>query len=62
MWNKVSTHAHVLRLRGTNARLALSPRTVWPSPLVNKVGVPELLISELNSLACVFPCQRFADA
>ena len=60
--HRVSTHAQGLRLRGTGMCLALSPRTVLPSPSGNKVGVPEWLISELNSLACVFPCQRFADA
>jgi hypothetical protein len=26
------------------------------------VGIPEVVISRLNSPACVYPCQRFAAA
>ena len=32
-----------------------------PSGLLNGVGTPVSLISRLNSLACTYPCQRFAD-
>jgi len=48
-------HAMVLRLRGSDASLALSRRTVWPSLSGNEVGNPNSVISELNSPACTPP-------
>ena len=33
-----------------------------PSASVNRVGTPNSLISRLNSPACTYPYQRFANA
>jgi hypothetical protein len=40
----------------------ITPPAMLPSGLVNGVGTPNSLISRLNSLACTYPYQRFADA
>ncbi len=52
---RTCVHALVLRLRGFGPSLALSRRTVWPSPPQYKVGNPNWVISELNSPACTPP-------
>jgi hypothetical protein len=39
----------------------ITPPAMLPSDLFNGVGTPVSLISRLNSLACTYPCQRFAD-
>jgi hypothetical protein len=38
----------------------IAPQTVLPSANSKSVGTPDLPISQLNSLACACPCQRFA--
>jgi hypothetical protein len=38
----------------------ITPPAMLPSGLLNGVGTPVSLISRLNSLACTYPCQRFA--
>jgi hypothetical protein len=40
----------------------ITPPAMLPSGLFNGVGTPNSLISRLNSPACTYPCQRFADA
>ena len=50
----------VLRLRGSAGALAIARSSMLPSPSDNKVGNPDEVISELNSPACQYPCQRFA--
>ncbi len=40
----------------------IAPPAMLPSGLFNGVGTPNSLISRLNSPACTYPCQRFADA
>jgi hypothetical protein len=55
-------HAQVLRPRGVPRQLAITLPTMLPSASLNDVGTPKPLISQLNSLACTYPCQRFADA
>lgn len=52
---RTCVHALVPRLRGFGQSLALSRRTVWPSPPQYKVGNPKWVISELNSPACTPP-------
>ena len=39
----------------------IAPPTMLPSASVNGVGTPKPLISRLNSPACTYPCQRFAN-
>jgi len=39
----------------------IAPPAMLPSDLFDGVGTPVSLISRLNSLACTYPCQRFAD-
>ena len=60
--HKDSVHAQVLRPRGVRRRLAITPPTMWPSACGDGVGTPIDLISRLNSPACTYPYQRFADA
>ena len=50
----------VLRLRGFTKALAIARSSMLPSPSDNMVGNPDEVISELNSPACQYPCQRFA--
>jgi hypothetical protein len=38
----------------------IAPPAMLPSALANDVGTLNSLISRLNSLACTYPCQRFA--
>jgi hypothetical protein len=40
----------------------ITPPAMLPSGLFDGVGTPVSLISRLNSLACTYPCQRFAAA
>ena len=40
----------------------ITPPAMLPSDLLNGVGTTVSLISRLNSLACTYPCQRFAYA
>ena len=47
---------------GSTGDSRITPPAMLPSASVNSVGTPELLISRLNSPACTYPCQRFADA
>src|SRR5436190_661433 len=42
-------HAQGLRLRGVGQRLAIAPPSVWPSALLNDVGTPVAIISQLNT-------------
>ena len=44
----------------TDGSRVTSP-AVLPSDLFNGVGTPTSLISRLNSLACTYPCERFAS-
>ena len=39
----------------------IAPPAMLPSDLFNGVGTPASLISRLNSLACTYPCERFAS-
>jgi hypothetical protein len=55
-------HAQVLRPRRVRQQLAIALLAVLPSVSLNDVGTPNTLISRLNSPACTYPCQRFADA
>lgn len=48
-------HARGLRLRGVAHRLALAPGGVWPSALLNSVGTPDAIISQLNTLPACAP-------
>ena len=54
-------HAQVLRPRGVRRQLAIARPTMWPSANYNGVGTHEALISRLNSPACTYPCQHFAN-
>ena len=45
----VSLHAWGLRLRGVLRVLALALPSVWPSALLNGVGTPVAIISQLNA-------------
>jgi hypothetical protein len=54
----VSRHAWVLRLRGTRSKLAMSLPAMWPSPSLNKVGVPDWVF-EARIPACRCLCLRF---
>ena len=40
----------------------IAPCPVLPSANSKSVGAPDSPISRLNSPACTYPCQRFADA
>ena len=40
----------------------IAPCPVLPSANSKGVGTPDSPISRLNSPACTYPCQRFADA
>jgi hypothetical protein len=42
-------HARGLRLRRVGRRLAIAPPSVWPSALLNDVGTPIAIISQLNT-------------
>ncbi len=42
-------HARGLRLRGVGQRLAITPLSIWPSALLNDVGTPVAIISQLNT-------------
>ena len=44
---------------GPMARLALSPRIVWPSLSVNKVGTPDRVITELNGWPACSPVNAY---
>jgi len=46
---------------GSTGDSRITPPAMLPSGLLNGVGTPVSLISRLNSLACTYPCQRFAD-
>jgi hypothetical protein len=48
-------HARGLRLRGVVERLALAPPRVWPSALLNSVGTPVAIVSQLNTLPACAP-------
>ena len=48
-------HARGLRLRGVAHRLALASVRVWPSALLNSVGTPVAIISQLNTLPACAP-------
>jgi len=48
-------HARGLRLRGVGRRLAIAPPSVWPSALLNDVGTPVAIISQLNTLPACAP-------
>ena len=48
-------HARGLRLRGVARRLALAPARVWPSALLNSVGTPVAIVSQLNVLPACAP-------
>ena len=48
-------HARGLRLRGVAGRLAITPARVWPSALLNSVGTPVAIISQLNTLPAWAP-------
>jgi hypothetical protein len=41
-------HAWGLRLRGVGRTLAKTPPPIWPSALLNDVGTPVAIISQLN--------------
>src|SRR5206468_9355508 len=45
----VSMHARGLRLRGVGQRLAITSLSVWPYALLNDVGTPVAIISQLNT-------------
>jgi len=47
---------------GSSGDSRIAPPAMLPSSLLNGVGTPVSLISRLNSLACTYPCQRFAHA
>jgi hypothetical protein len=48
-------HARGLRLRGVAHWLTLAPVPVWPSALLNSVGTPVAIISQLNTLPACAP-------
>ena len=48
-------HARGLRLRGVGRRLAIAPPSMWPSALLNGVGTPVAIISQLNTLPACTP-------
>ena len=48
-------HARGLRLRGVLRRLAIAPPPVLPSALLNGVGTPVAIISQLNTLPACAP-------
>jgi hypothetical protein len=48
-------HARGLRLRRVARRLALASVRVWPSALLNSVGTPVAIISQLNTLPTCAP-------
>ena len=48
-------HARGLRLRGVARRLAIAPARVWPSALLNNVGTPVAIVSQLNALPACAP-------
>src|SRR6202047_1030576 len=48
-------HARGLRLRGVGQRLAIAPPSVWPSALLNGVGTPVEIISQLNTRPACAP-------
>lgn len=48
-------HARGLRLREVARRLAVASVRVWPSALLNSVGTPVAIISQLNTLPACAP-------
>jgi hypothetical protein len=48
-------HAWGLRLRGVWRVLAITPPPVWPSALLNGVGTPVAIISQLNGRPACAP-------
>jgi hypothetical protein len=48
-------HARGLRLRGVARRLAIAPARVWPSALLNSIGTPVAIVSQLNALPACAP-------
>jgi hypothetical protein len=48
-------HARGLRLREVAHRLAMASACVWPSALLNSVGTPVAIISQLNTLPTCAP-------
>ena len=48
-------HARGLRLRGVRRVLAIAPPSVLPSALLNGVGTPVAIISQLNTLPACAP-------
>jgi len=48
-------HARGLRLRGVACRLAVAPARVGPSALLNSVGTPVAIVSQLNALPACAP-------
>ena len=48
-------HARGLRLREVARQLAIPSACVWPSALLNSVGTPVAIISQLNTLPARAP-------
>ena len=48
-------HARGLRLRGVLQVLAIAHPSVWPSAMLNDVGTPVAIISQLNTLPALPP-------
>lgn len=52
-------HAWGLRLRGILRTLAMASQPMLPSAMLNDVGTPVAIISQLNTLACMCPVNAF---
>jgi hypothetical protein len=52
-------HARGLRLRGVRRVLAFTHPSVLPSAMMNDVGTPVAIISQLHTLPALPPGQRF---
>ena len=50
-----------LRPRGALMRLAIATQEVWPSICLHDVGAPKVESFTAQWLACISPCQRFAE-
>src|SRR5271163_3911290 len=51
----VSMHARGLRLRGVQRMLAITHPPVLPSAMLNGIGTPVAIISQLNTLPALSP-------
>jgi hypothetical protein len=51
----VSVHAKGLRLRGVARLLVIAPTRLWPCALLNSVGTPMAVVSQLNTLPACAP-------